>query len=111
MPGCTSIYIYMRVEDATRSTVHQSVGTRFGGRAAARLPANRPSGGGSGEGIKAGTVGWVTLDLPAGRYELVCTLANHCANGMHRLLVVTGEAGASMCRFRACAFVRGVLAI
>jgi uncharacterized cupredoxin-like copper-binding protein len=44
---------------------------------------------GSGEGIEAGTVGWVTLSLPAGRYELVCNLANHYANGMHQLLVVT----------------------
>ena len=44
---------------------------------------------GSGEGIKAGTVGWVTLDLPTGRYELVCNIRNHYANGMHQLLVVT----------------------
>jgi uncharacterized cupredoxin-like copper-binding protein len=44
---------------------------------------------GSGEGIEAGTVGWVTLNLPAGRYELVCNLANHYANGMHQLLVIT----------------------
>jgi uncharacterized cupredoxin-like copper-binding protein len=44
---------------------------------------------GSGEGIKSGTVGWVTLNLPAGRYELACNLRNHYANGMHQLLVVT----------------------
>jgi uncharacterized cupredoxin-like copper-binding protein len=44
---------------------------------------------GSGEGITAGSVGWVTLNLPAGRYELVCNLRNHYANGMHQLLVVT----------------------
>ena len=44
---------------------------------------------GSGEGIKSGTVGWVTLNLPAGRYELLCNLRNHYANGMHQLLVVT----------------------
>jgi uncharacterized cupredoxin-like copper-binding protein len=44
---------------------------------------------GSGEGIKAGRIGWVTLELSAGRYELVCNLRNHYANGMHQLLVVT----------------------
>jgi uncharacterized cupredoxin-like copper-binding protein len=44
---------------------------------------------GPGEGIQAGAVGWVTLNLPAGRYELVCNLRNHYANGMHQLLVVT----------------------
>ena len=44
---------------------------------------------GAGEGIKSGTNGWVTLNLPAGRYELVCNLRNHYANGMHQLLVVT----------------------
>jgi uncharacterized cupredoxin-like copper-binding protein len=44
---------------------------------------------GSGEGIKAGTVGWVTLDLAPGRYELVCNIRNHYANGMHQLFVVS----------------------
>jgi len=43
---------------------------------------------GSGDGIQAGSVGWVTLNLPAGRYELVCNLRNHYADGMHQLLVV-----------------------
>ena len=44
---------------------------------------------GSGQGIKAGTVGWVTLDLTAGRYELVCNIRNHYANGMHQLFAVS----------------------
>jgi len=44
---------------------------------------------GTGEGIKAGTVGWVTLNLAPGRYEVVCNLRNHYANGMHQLLVVS----------------------
>jgi len=43
---------------------------------------------GSGEGIEPGTVGWVTLTLPAGRYELVCNLRNHYANGMHQAFSV-----------------------
>jgi uncharacterized cupredoxin-like copper-binding protein len=44
---------------------------------------------GTGEGIKAGTVGWVTLNLAPGRYEVVCNLRNHYGNGMHQLLVVS----------------------
>ena len=44
---------------------------------------------GSGEGIKSGTVGWVTLTMPAGRYELMCNLRNHYANGMYQAFVVT----------------------
>lgn len=38
---------------------------------------------GSGEGIISGAVGWVTLTLAPGRYELVCNLKNHYANGMY----------------------------
>jgi len=44
---------------------------------------------GSGDGITAGTVGWTTLTLPRGRYELVCNLANHYADGMRQELVIT----------------------
>jgi uncharacterized cupredoxin-like copper-binding protein len=44
---------------------------------------------GPGDGIKSRRVGWVTLTLPAGPYELVCNLRNHYANGMHQLFVVT----------------------
>jgi uncharacterized cupredoxin-like copper-binding protein len=44
---------------------------------------------GTGEGIRAGTVGWTTMTLAPGRYELVCNLRNHYANGMHREIRVT----------------------
>jgi uncharacterized cupredoxin-like copper-binding protein len=44
---------------------------------------------GSGEGISARAVGWTTVTLPPGRYELVCNLPNHYANGMHQELDVT----------------------
>jgi uncharacterized cupredoxin-like copper-binding protein len=44
---------------------------------------------GEGDGIKSGAVGWVSLDLPAGEYELVCNLPNHYANGMYQGIVVT----------------------
>ena len=51
--------------------------------------ASRSCGPGSGEGITAGSAGWTTLTLPAGRYELVCNLRNHYANGMHQALSVS----------------------
>ena len=44
---------------------------------------------GSGEGVTSGSVGWVTVTLPAGRYELVCNLQNHYADGMYQELDVT----------------------
>src|SRR6478609_2682735 len=44
---------------------------------------------GSGDGITAGAVGWTTVALAPGRYELVCNLQNHYANGMHQELVVS----------------------
>lgn len=44
---------------------------------------------GSGQGITSGSVGWVTLNLPAGRYELVCNLRNHYANGMFQSFQVS----------------------
>lgn len=43
---------------------------------------------GAGDGIPSGSAGWTTVTLPAGRYELVCNLRNHYANGMHTTLVV-----------------------
>lgn len=45
---------------------------------------------GAGDGIASGAVGWVTLTLAPGHYELVCNLQNHYANGMRQELVVTG---------------------
>ena len=44
---------------------------------------------GTGDGITAGTVGWTTITLPAGRYELVCNLPNHYIDGMHQEIVLT----------------------
>jgi len=37
---------------------------------------------GAGEGVESGSAGWVTLTLAPGRYELVCNLENHYADGM-----------------------------
>lgn len=44
---------------------------------------------GAGEGIAAGSDGWVTLTLEPGRYELVCNIAGHYAAGMFAELDVT----------------------
>ena len=38
---------------------------------------------GTGEGIAAGSAGWVTLTLAAGRYELLCNLPGHYSGGMY----------------------------
>ncbi len=46
--------------------------------------ASRDCGAGDGDGIRSGSAGWVTLRLPAGRYELVCNLRNHYAAGMRQ---------------------------
>jgi uncharacterized cupredoxin-like copper-binding protein len=43
---------------------------------------------GTGEGIKSGAVAWTTVTLAPGRYELVCNLRNHYADGMHQELDV-----------------------
>ncbi|MET3808325.1 putative cupredoxin-like copper-binding protein [Nakamurella sp. UYEF19] len=43
---------------------------------------------GAGQGITAGQVGWVTLTLAPGRYEVVCNLQNHYADGMHQEFTV-----------------------
>jgi uncharacterized cupredoxin-like copper-binding protein len=43
---------------------------------------------GAGQGITSGAVGWVTLKLAPGRYELMCNLKNHYSNGMYEELDV-----------------------
>lgn len=44
---------------------------------------------GTGAGIEPGAVGWTTVVLRPGRYELVCNLPNHYARGMYQELDVT----------------------
>ena len=51
--------------------------------------ASHSCGSGTGDGITSGTVSWTTVTLPAGRYELICNLPNHYADGMYQELVVT----------------------
>lgn len=38
---------------------------------------------GAGDGIAAGSTGWLTLRLPVGRYEIVCNLPGHYTAGMY----------------------------
>ncbi len=51
--------------------------------------ASKTDGEGAGDGIEPGAAGWVTVDLPAGRYEILCNIENHYAAGMYTLLVVS----------------------
>src|SRR5665213_290034 len=44
---------------------------------------------GAGTGLSPGTVGWDTLQLPPGNYELFCDLAGHYAAGMYVELTVS----------------------
>lgn len=66
----------------------QPAGTRIVGadgtvdEAGSRGEASASCTAGSGDGIAAASTGWVTLHLPAGRYELLCNLPGHYAAGM-----------------------------
>lgn len=51
--------------------------------------ASNAGGAGAGEGITPGASGWVSLTLAHGRYELVCNIAGHYADGMYTVLTVT----------------------
>ena len=51
--------------------------------------ASHSCGSGIGEGIASGTVSWTTVTLRPGRYELICNLPNHYADGMYQELLVT----------------------
>jgi uncharacterized cupredoxin-like copper-binding protein len=50
--------------------------------------ASQSCGSGPGDGIDPGAIGWVTLNLPAGNYELVCNLPGHYVAGMYTTLQV-----------------------
>lgn len=51
--------------------------------------ASSTCGAGAGDGIDPGAIGWVTLDLSPGAYELVCNLPGHYAAGMYTRLTVS----------------------
>ena len=50
--------------------------------------ASRSCSAGEGDGIVAGAMGWVTLTLRPGRYELMCNLPGHYTAGMYTELDV-----------------------
>jgi uncharacterized cupredoxin-like copper-binding protein len=50
--------------------------------------ASRSCGAGAGNGIAPGSVGWTTMTLKPGRYELVCDEPWHYAAGMFDALAV-----------------------
>jgi uncharacterized cupredoxin-like copper-binding protein len=50
--------------------------------------ASRSCGEGKGDGINPGSVGWTSLQLAPGDYELVCNLPGHYAAGMYTTLHV-----------------------
>jgi uncharacterized cupredoxin-like copper-binding protein len=43
---------------------------------------------GVGSGLVPGSIGWITVTLTAGRYELVCDMPGHYASGMYDVLTV-----------------------
>lgn len=47
----------------------------------------------TGDGIAPGATGWTTVNLPPGRYELICNIRGHYGAGMYSELDVTGPAG------------------
>ena len=51
--------------------------------------ASRSCAAGTGEGIEPGALGWVTVQLAPGSYELICNLPGHYAMGMYTGLTVT----------------------
>ena len=51
--------------------------------------ASKTCGEGSGDGIDPGALGWTTITLNPGRYELVCNLPGHYQAGMSTTLTVT----------------------
>jgi uncharacterized cupredoxin-like copper-binding protein len=51
--------------------------------------ASRSCGAGAGSGVRAGSAGWVTLTLGPGRYEVLCNVKDHYADGMWAELSVS----------------------
>jgi len=47
----------------------------------------------TGDGIAPGAIGWTTVDVGPGRYEVVCNLPGHYGAGMFTELDVTSAAG------------------
>ena len=50
--------------------------------------ASKNCGAGVGGGIRSSSASWTTITLKPGRYELICNLVNHYADGMYQELDV-----------------------
>ena len=53
--------------------------------------ASRSCGADAGEGILAGATARTTVNLPSGRYELLCNIAGHYGAGMYAELDAVGN--------------------
>jgi uncharacterized cupredoxin-like copper-binding protein len=51
--------------------------------------ASRTCGAGEGDGIQPAAAAWTTVNLPPGRYEVLCNVAGHYGTGMYAELDVT----------------------
>lgn len=73
----------------------EGVGTRYVGANGKIIEsqllgeASNSCGAGAGNGIAPGSVGWVTLNLPRGTYELLCDVPRHYADGMFMRFTVS----------------------
>lgn len=73
----------------------QAAGQRVSGsdgkidEAGSLAEASNNCGAGVGEGVEPGSMTWTTVTLAPGRYEFVCNLPNHYANGMYQEVLVT----------------------
>ena len=53
--------------------------------------ASRSCGADAGDGVLAGSTAWTTVNLPPGRYELLCNIAGHYGAGMYAELDAVGN--------------------
>ena len=53
--------------------------------------ASRSCGADAGDGVLAGATAWTTVNLPPGRYELLCNIAGHYGAGMYAELDAIGN--------------------
>ena len=53
--------------------------------------ASRSCGADAGDGVLAGATAWTTVNLPTGRYELLCNIAGHYGAGMYAELDAVGN--------------------
>ena len=53
--------------------------------------ASRSCGADTGAGVLAGATAWTTVNLPPGRYELLCNIAGHYGAGMYAELDAVGN--------------------